>query len=164
MDERADPSTPAANKVFLYAKDKSGISTLYAINDAGTIYELAETEPTFVATIVGTLVLGTNLTPLLVATRALTIIKAYANVKTAPVGTTSTPIAGKALVIDINKNTSTIWSTQGNRLAIADGATSGTQTTFNTTALADGDSLTYDIDYVGSTTSGADLTISVRCK
>ena len=155
--ERASPSTPGANKLHIYAKDKSGVSTLYAINDAGTEYELSEGKPTFVFTITGTLVIGTSLTPLLIATRALTIIKAYADVKTAPTGAN--------LILDINKNTVSIWaSTPANRLTVAATATSGSQTAFDTTALAEGDVLTLDVDQVGSTVTGVDATVSLRCK
>lgn len=39
--ERSAPSTPAANSVALYAKDKSGVSNLYWKNDAGTEYDLS---------------------------------------------------------------------------------------------------------------------------
>ena len=154
--ERASPSTPAANKAHVYVKDKAGVPTVYIINDAGTDYELSEGRPTFVFTITGTLSTGTSKTPILPVHRALTIVRAYAVVKTAPTGAN--------LIIDINKNASTIWSTQANRLTIVAGATSGNQTSFNTTALAVDDSLTIDVDTVGSTIAGADLTVTLRCK
>jgi hypothetical protein len=60
-----------------------------------------------------------------------TIIRADARVETAP--------ASQAIILDIHLNGTTIWSTQANRVQIAASATSGTRTTFNTTALADGD-------------------------
>ena len=155
--ERAAPDTPAANKVHLYGKDKSGVPTLYAINDAGTDYELSEGRPTFLFTIVGTLATGTSLTPILPVHRDLTIVKAYAVVKTAP--------TGADLVIDINKGGTSIWNaTQANRLTISASATSGSQTSFDTTALSADDSLTLDVDQVGSTVAGADLSVYLRCK
>ena len=80
-----------------------------------------------------------------------TIKTADAHVKAAPVGA--------ALVFDINIDGTTIWSTQANRLTIADGATSGTQTTFNTTAVVAGNSLTMDIDTIGSGTAGTSVTV-----
>lgn len=157
LTERSDPSTPGANKVHLYAKDKSGVPTLYAINDAGTVYELSEGRPTFLFTIEGSLVASTNLTPLLLAHRALTIVKAYAAVKTAP--------TGADLIIDINKNGTSIWATtQANRLKILANATTGQQTSFDTTTLTEADQLTLDIDQIGSTISGSDLTVYLRCK
>ena len=157
FSERANPSTPSSNKIHVYAKDNGGVSCLYAINDAGTVYELNESRPTMVFTITGTLSTGTSLTPMLIATRPMTIIKAYANVKTAPTGAN--------LIIDINKNGTSIWnSTPDNRLTITATNTSGTQTSFDTTSLAEGDSLVVDVDQVGSTIAGEDITISLRCK
>ena len=155
--ERADPSTPSGNDIHVYAKDKSGTPTIYAINDGGTVYELSEGRPTFVFTITGTMVTGTSLAPILVAHRALTIVKAYANVKTAP--------TGAALIFDIKKNGTSIWnSTPADRVEIAAAATSGTETSFDTTALTEGDTLTLDVDQIGSTVAGADATVQIRCK
>lgn len=108
-----------------------------------------------VFTVTGTLSTGTSVAPVLVATGALTISKVYVNVKTAP--------TGAAIIIDVNKNGTSIWdTTQANRATIAAGATSGTQTSFDTTALTEGDVLTLDIDQVGSTVAGADLTVTVK--
>ena len=112
--------------------------------------------PTFVFTIVGTLVTGTNLTPALIVHSALTIEKAYAYVKTAP--------TGADIIVDINKNGTSIWdTTPANRLTITAGTQSGTQTSFDTTSLSEGDTLTVDLDQVGSTVSGADITIELKC-
>lgn len=154
--ERSDPSTPGSNKIHIYSKDKSGAPAIYAINDAGTVYELSETTPVFVFTVTGALATGTSQTPVLVAPKALTITKAYANVKTAP--------TGASILIDINKAGTTIWSTQANRLTIAAAATSDTETSFNTTTLAEGDVLTVDIDQVGSSVPGSDLTVQLKTK
>jgi len=156
LEERASPATPVANKIHVYGKDKSGISTLYAINDAGTDFEISERHTTFVFTYPGTVIVDTNVCPILVATRALTIEKVYANIKTAPTGAN--------IVIDINKNATTIWSTQANRLTILAGALSGTQDAFNVTSLVEGDLLTIDVDTAGSTIAGEDLTIEIKCK
>lgn len=156
FQERSSPSTPGANKLHLYVKDKAGVPTPYAINDAGTDWEVSERHSTFVFTFSFTLYVATSVCPLLIATRAMTIVKAYAGVKTAP--------TGAAVLIDLNKNGSSIWnSTQGNRLTIADGATSGSQTSFDVTTLAEGDLLSMDIDQIGSTTAGEDLTVALKC-
>lgn len=45
IDEMSKPSTPAANKIRLYAKDKSGVSTLYYLKDNGNEIELGEVTP-----------------------------------------------------------------------------------------------------------------------
>jgi hypothetical protein len=99
----------------------------------------------------GTLTTGTNFGARYVAPEAMTITKVWLIVRTAP--------TGAAILIDINKNGSTIWATQGNRGTIAAAATTGNTTTFDTTALTAGDYLDLDLDQVGSTVAGVDLTV-----
>lgn len=109
----------------------------------------------FVWTIPSFLYTGTSVPPVLVATQSLTISKWYLNVKTAP--------TDADLIIDINKNGTSIWNTtQANRAKITAGNTSGSGTSFDTTSLVEGDVLTIDIDQVGSTVAGADLTITLK--
>jgi hypothetical protein len=75
------------------------------------------------------------------------------------VGTAPT---GASLIIDVNKNGTTIYTTQGNRPTIAAGANAGGPGAApDITALAAGDYLTVDIDQVGSTVAGSDLTVTV---
>ena len=109
----------------------------------------------FAFAVVGGLVAETSPTPVLIALATQTITKAYANVKTAP--------TGADLIVDININGTSIWATtQANRLTIAAGATTGTQTSFDTTALTEGDIITIDVDQIGSTVAGSDLTITLK--
>lgn len=88
--------------------------------------------------------------------RTLTIVEVYAEVGTAP--------TGASIICDVNKNGSTIWSTQANRVAIAATSLNGNSTTFNTTSIAQGDRLTFDVDQIGSTIAGSDLTLQVVMK
>jgi hypothetical protein len=105
--------------------------------------------------ITGTLTTGTNLTNAHIIIGAQTVTKAYAYVKTAP--------TAADLIIDINLNGTSIWATtQANRLTVSAGDTEATQTSFDTTALSDEDVITVDIDQVGSSVSGADLTIVLK--
>jgi len=84
---------------------------------------------------------------------AATITGVRASVGTAPVGS--------SLIVDINKNGTTIFSTQANRPTIAaSGNVSGVAVP-NTTSFAAGDYMTVDVDQVGSTTPGSDLTVVV---
>lgn len=84
-----------------------------------------------------------------------TIKWARAKVKTAP--------TGADIIIDINKNGTSIWaSTQANRVKVTAGNTEGTQTSFDTTAYTSEDEITIDIDQVGSTIVGADLTVELE--
>ena len=84
-----------------------------------------------------------------------TINGVRASVGTAP--------AGASIIVDINKNGTTIFTTQGNRPTIAiAGNTSGNVTNMDVTTVAAGDYLTVDIDQIGSTTAGADLTVQIE--
>lgn len=75
------------------------------------------------------------------------------------VGTAPT---GASIIIDVNKNGTTIYSTQANRPTIAASANAGGPGSApDVTSLAAGDYLTVDIDQVGSTVAGSDLTVVV---
>jgi predicted aconitase with swiveling domain len=77
----------------------------------------------------------------------------------ARVGTTS---AGSSIIVDINKNGTTIFTTQANRPTIAAASVVATLAglpevlTFNA-----GDLLSVDIDQIGSSTAGSNLGVSV---
>lgn len=84
-----------------------------------------------------------------------TISSVWASVGTAP--------TGSSIIVDINKNGTTIFTTQANRPTIAIGAAySGNVTNMDITSLSAGDYITIDIDQIGSTVAGADLTVCVR--
>lgn len=83
-----------------------------------------------------------------------TIIAVLVMVNTAPTGAT--------LIVDVHKNGTTIFTTQGNRPTVAISAfSSGVVTNMNVTALAVGDYLTVDVDQIGSTIAGSDLSVVV---
>jgi hypothetical protein len=83
-----------------------------------------------------------------------TIIGTRLTVGTAPMG------AG--VIVDINKNGTSIYTTQANRPSIAAAQNAGGPgATPDVTSLVAGDYLTVDIDQVGSTVAGADLTVAV---
>ncbi len=85
--------------------------------------------------------------------KAATITNVSAALDTAPTGST--------YIVDVHKNGTTIFPTQANRPTIA---ISGFQdnATLETTAVAAGEFLTVDIDQVGSTITGASLTVTVN--
>lgn len=75
------------------------------------------------------------------------------------VGTAPT---GASIIVDVNKNGVTVFTTQANRPTIAASAnSSGVVTNMDVTSLAAGDYLTVDIDQVGSTVTGADISVVV---
>jgi len=82
-----------------------------------------------------------------------TIVYASASVVTAPTGAN--------LIIDVNKNGSSIW-TAGQRLEIVAGAYTDTTAVFTTTAVTSGDYLTFDIDQIGSTVPGSKLVVLIE--
>jgi len=156
LTERADPSTPGANKLHMYAKDKDGVPTLYVINDAGSIYELSESTPSYIFPLKGTLFTDTLIIQLPVIKNSI-ITRAFAYANTAPTGAN--------LIFDMNKNGTSIWaSTQANRLTITATNQTGSQTSFDTTALTQDDILSIDVDQTGSTIAGADAVVYLKTK
>jgi hypothetical protein len=86
------------------------------------------------------------------STYSITGVRLMAN--TAPVGA--------AVIVDVLKNGSTIFTTPANRPTIADGAhAGGPGPAPDVTGLAAGDYLTVNIAQVGSTNPGADLVVSI---
>lgn len=86
---------------------------------------------------------------------AVTLLGTTAAVNTAP--------TGASVILDVNKNGTTIYTTVGNRPTIVAGAfATASEPTPNVTAMAAGDYLTVDIDQIGSVIAGADLTVFVR--
>lgn len=83
-----------------------------------------------------------------------TIIGVYAMVNTAP--------TGASVLIDVNKNGTTIFTTQSNRPTIAVSTNGDASGTPDVTSVTTGDYLTVDVDQIGSTVAGSDLVVSVR--
>jgi hypothetical protein len=61
----------------------------------------------------------------------------------------------------VNKNGETVFVTQGFRPTIVDGALLSAAATPDVTTVAAGDLLSVDIDQVGSSIAGSDLTVVV---
>lgn len=75
----------------------------------------------------------------------------------------NTAPTGASLICDVNKNGTTIFTTQANRPTIAAGAFAvTTQPSPDVTTATTYDYITVDIDQVGSTVAGADLIVVVR--
>ena len=104
-------------------------------------------------TIPGNLVAGTGVARLSFP-RAATIVNVMAWVSTAP--------AGASIIFDVNKNGTTIFTTQGNRPTIAAASNSDTSSTPDVTSIAANDYLTVDVDQIGSTTPGANATVTIE--
>jgi hypothetical protein len=76
----------------------------------------------------------------------------------------NTAPTGAALIVDVNKNGTTIYTDQSKRPSVAAGTNSATGNEPAVTAFAAGDYLTVDVDQVGSTATGSDLTVTVRVR
>jgi hypothetical protein len=66
---------------------------------------------------------------------------------------------GASVIFDVNKNGTTIFSTQGNRPTIAASGFSDLTSVPDVTSFASGDYITVDIDQIGSTLPGEDAVI-----
>lgn len=74
----------------------------------------------------------------------------------------ATAPTGASIKVDVNKNGTTVFTTQANRPTIAVSTNASTAAVPDVTALVAGDYLTVDIDQVGSTIAGADLVVVLR--
>lgn len=102
----------------------------------------------------GVQIVATNISGTFEIQQSLTIDSVDLRIKTAP--------TGAALIVDINKGGTTIFST---RPEIAASATSGGGgAVLSVTTLAAGDLITVDLDQVGSSVAGSDLTIALVTK
>jgi hypothetical protein len=143
--------------VTVHGNDFSGAST--AINGTvidlhgigGAADELIEETQTFSYT--GTLAVTTG-THRWTAAYDLTIVDARAVVNTQPTGAT--------VIVDVNKNGTTIFTTQANRPTIAVSTNDSGLAVPDVTSYTAGDYIQVDIDQIGSTIAGADLTVMVR--
>jgi|SRR6185503_2496802 len=75
-----------------------------------------------------------------------------------------TPPVGGNLVVDVNKNGTTIFSIQSNRPTIVAGAAVSSVSIPDVTSLVAGDVLTIDVDQIGPTSPGADLSVVILLK
>ena len=108
----------------------------------------------FIFTVTGELVAENNATLELFAAASLTLTEVFISVKTAPTDAN--------IIVDVNKNGTTIFTDQGKRPEIVATATSDTSDAPDVTAIVKNDKLTIDIDQIGSTLPGENLTVHVR--
>lgn len=105
----------------------------------------------------GTLAVQTNVLPQIIVPRAGTINKVTARADTAP--------TGASLLVDIFKNGSaSIFDTSGDRITIAVATNEDSSDVIDAVdgVLAAEDHLEINIDQVGSTIAGSDLTITIE--
>lgn len=129
----------------------TGLAAPTADTDAAT-REFADTG-VFVFAQAGELATGTGSSRLYLPFD-VDIIEVEAAVGTAP--------TDAALIVDVNVDGTTIFTTQSNRPQIASTEFVDESTTIEDDSHSDGQYLTVDIDQVGSTIAGSDLTVLVH--
>jgi len=151
LREMAAPSTPASGTMHLYgATDHRP----YVMNDGGQVSRLDNTM-TMLFSDQGVLAVGAGVMALPILFPG-EIEAVGIRVTTAPTGAT--------LIVDVNKNGTTIYGTQANRPTIAISGTSANGGAMSVVTLASGDYLTVDIDQVGSTVAGSNLVAAVMIR
>lgn len=100
----------------------------------------------------GTLAAGAGTTAFRLPFDAI-LVSVTATVGTAPTGT--------SVIADVNRNGVTIFTTQANRPTVPAGQFTSAAATADVTLLLAGDRITVDIDQVGSTIPGSDLTVTL---
>jgi len=158
VDAKLSPNGSANNLTFTdtnshYTTDEVG----EALVQLGAEVDALETKLTRAISfyVDGTLTVDTKLCSV-IAPFAMTITEIRIAVDTAP--------TGADLIIDVNKNGTTLYTTQGNRPTITAGNTSATATDPDVTAIAVGDKISIDVDQIGSTVAGDNLMVTIICE
>jgi len=140
---------------LLAGQDSNGVAHPILTDTSGVLQvSLVNWRETYTWWVSGTLVTGTGALRFHNKTdRTLTFKTVHLAIGTAP--------TGAAIIVDVHKNGTTIFTTQANRPQIAIGANSGASMTFDVTTLANLEYLTLDIDQVGSVIAGANLVIQI---
>lgn len=125
--------------------------TIGSNGDPGTDGTDGETEFTFSVPVVLTVGAGAMRW---YVDQSYTINTVLASVGTAP--------TGASLIFDVNKNGTTIFTTQADRPTIVAGEFVDLASTPAVTSLVSGDYLTVDIDQIGSTVAGANAVVRIR--
>lgn len=159
------PSSPTVGDIWYNTSDDtiyrytSDGTTNYWIDITGPASVSGQTGATgpsgtseIVFSVPGSLSTGTGTSRYYFA-RTVTVSNVIASVGTAP--------TGASVIVDVNKNGTTIFTTQANRPTIAINSFTDLTSVPDITSFVSGDYLTVDIDQVGSTATGADLMIRI---
>lgn len=106
-----------------------------------------------VCTIPGTLLVQTGVRAF-VPNRSIVITNISVTLGVAPTGASA--------IFDVNKNGTTIFSTQGNRPTVTASNTQDLTSTPDVTTAAAGDKITVDVDQIGSTIPGGEATVQIE--
>jgi hypothetical protein len=147
-----DANTTVLSTDLLYLVDDPGGTPKGEKATVANVLKAANRYFTF--TVSGTLSVSTGAIRLYNLTGStLTINEVHACVNTAPTGAT--------LIVDVSENGTTLFTTQSNRPTIAISGFTDSSTTIENASWDNDNYLTMDIDQVGSTVAGSDLTVTV---
>jgi hypothetical protein len=149
--EQSTPSTPASGFRLLYPKSTGW----YDLDSGGVERLLTYSVEVYPFSAGGTLTVRTGTFKAYLSGN-YTFETCYISVGTAP--------TGAAVIVDVNKNGTTIFTTQSARPTIAVSTTSATGNNPAVTTFAANDYISVDIDQIGSTVAGADLTVLIRLR
>lgn len=152
LAQQATPAAPGAGYLALYAKADGqvyvrGSSGGERSLGSGIVFPFSYTGTLTAMTGVHRIYNDTGLT--------LPIRSVRASVGTAP--------TGAAIICDVLVDGTTIFSGGAGRPQIAVSTNTNKTVSMSTTTIADGSYFTVDIDQVGSTVPGADLTVQILC-
>lgn len=152
LTEQATPATPPAGITELYAKTDGKV---YTRDDAGNDRLLTHAVEAYTFSVTGAVTATTGKSRIYLEGN-YTVETVRAAVNTAP--------TGAALIVDVNKNGTTIYTTQTARPQIAVSTNSANGNSPAVTTFAAGDYITVDVDQIGSTVAGSDLTVTIRLR
>jgi hypothetical protein len=148
-DKEASPLTGA-----MYEATDTGIT--YVCYEDGTWTVVGGSgQRTILIPVDGILAAIANATYEIIVPYDMEIVEVFVNVKTAP--------TGADLIIDVNLDGTTIFTTQGNRPTITATNKTGYSPAPDVVALPKNSAVSVDLDQVGSTIAGADLVVEIRC-
>lgn len=151
------PATPASGVVRIYAKSDG---KMYSKDDVGVEAPLGGSSGSDavrgICFSINNAELATTQSIAITAPMALTVTGGKLEVGTAP--------TGAALICDVHKNGTTLWTTQDNRPTIAADGTYAAITAPDVNSIAQGDRLLLMIDQIGSTAAGSDLSLTLYCE
>lgn len=152
LTEIVAPTAPPTGQVELYAKTDG---LVYTKDDAGNEKLLTHAVEAYTFSNVGAATVKTGVSRIYLEGN-YTVETVRAAVNTAP--------TGAALIVDVNKNGTTIYTTQTARPQIAVSTNSANGNSPAVTTFVAGDYITVDIDQIGSTVAGSDLTVTIRLR
>lgn len=148
----ATKATPTTSDVLLI-EDAADSNNKKKIT-IGTLPVTVSVPATLAYAVSGTLVVDTDLAFPLRPHVTFTITAVDVEVKTAPTGAN--------IIVDVNVNGSTIFADPSDRPEIVATQFTASGGDLGTTSITSGQSVTIDVDQIGSTIAGADLVVMVR--